>query len=467
MVGTRVLYFSLVLLALAIGAVLLFAERRAPSAADLSGGTGSQNSRQSTPPVPVPSAPQTDRSAASDFTTAPVPRPAAVLAIAEVAAAEAPLLGLASGQDMMPAQPEASATPTLEAGLEQLILAALATEARTAQIASLGERLSLNPEGSPILAKAPLPATRSARQADGDSQENSHSQAERTAPEGAAGLTPLPQSRTASRAQQAAQASSRGQALVSEDLGGVPLARPSRNLSGNASTPSPIPDNSFGDSGTSAGNSTGTARASQTASAAASETARSGDTRSYRPQFENSSSDSSAAACFARLQAAGVRFRTLPPMRDGAGCSLTNAVEVSAFGNISVRPSAKLTCTMAERSHAWLQQKAKPAAQRLLGSTLVGIENVSSYACRRIDNKNRWSEHASGNALDIAGFYLSSGQHVKVLDDWGDGSAAARFLDRISRDSCAYFQVVLNPLSDAAHRDHFHLDAGRWRSCPY
>ena len=382
MLGTRVLYFSLVLLALAIGAVLLFAERRAPSATDLSDGTGSQNSRQSTPPVPVPSAPQTDRSAASDFTAAPVPRPAAPLAVAEVAAAEAPLLGLAK-VNMMSHNPKPAQLPTLEAEPEQLILAALTTEARTAQIASLSERLGLSPEGSHPSGSA-RPATRSAP-ARPTVTAGKLAQPGRThRARGRKRMTPLPQSRTASRAQQAAQASSRGQALVSEDLGGVPLARPSRNLSGNASTPSPIPDNSFGDSGTSAGNSTGTARASQTASTAASGTARSGDTRSYRPQFENSSSDPSAAACFARLQAAGVRFRTLPSVRDGAGCSLTNAVEVSAFGSISVRPSAKLTCTMAERSHAWLQQKPNQPRSALGQHWLVS--KMAALLCRIAGN---------------------------------------------------------------------------------
>ncbi|MGB1082190.1 MAG: extensin family protein [Alphaproteobacteria bacterium] len=41
----------------------------------------------------------------------------------------------------------------------------------------------------------------------------------------------------------------------------------------------------------------------------------------------------------------------------------------------------------------------------------------------------------------------------------------ADWFARINEGACDYFQLVLNPNSDAAHRDHFHFDLGPWKSC--
>ena len=49
------------------------------------------------------------------------------------------------------------------------------------------------------------------------------------------------------------------------------------------------------------------------------------------------------------------------------------------------------------------------------------------------------------------------------------GTATARpeaaFLREVNDGACRFFNAVLGPDYNAAHRDHFHLDMGRWRVC--
>jgi hypothetical protein len=68
----------------------------------------------------------------------------------------------------------------------------------------------------------------------------------------------------------------------------------------------------------------------------------------------------------------------------------------------------------------WLRDTVQPEAKKLFGSTVVKIQNASSYVCR-----NRYggettplSEHALANALDVAEFVLANGEHITILDDW-------------------------------------------------
>jgi hypothetical protein len=75
------------------------------------------------------------------------------------------------------------------------------------------------------------------------------------------------------------------------------------------------------------------------------------------------------------------------------------------------------------------------------------------------------SEHATANAVDIAGFVLADGREVSVLRDWGKDSAVSRFLDRIHARACRHFNAVLGPDYNERHRDHFHFDQGDFDTC--
>jgi hypothetical protein len=127
------------------------------------------------------------------------------------------------------------------------------------------------------------------------------------------------------------------------------------------------------------------------------------------------------------------------------------------------------------------------------------------------------SEHALANALDVSEFVLASGDHITVLDGWPKGSVTpplplpkptrvaaadesvaatpkvtspriiepakvkagappspppegtppaeepkadrtAEFVKQVHDDACRDFGTVLGPASNAAHKNHFHLD---------
>ena len=67
----------------------------------------------------------------------------------------------------------------------------------------------------------------------------------------------------------------------------------------------------------------------------------------------------------------------------------------------------------------------QPAAQRYFGSRVVEITQIASYGCRGRNGNNygNISEHAFGNALDMAAFRLANGQNIVVVNAWGHGTA--------------------------------------------
>jgi hypothetical protein len=95
------------------------------------------------------------------------------------------------------------------------------------------------------------------------------------------------------------------------------------------------------------------------------------------------------------------------------------------------------------------------------------IVHFGTYSCRNINHRTigRRSEHASANALDVAGFVLADGTSVTVAQDWKGDSRKAALLRDLRDGACRFFDVVLGPDYNAAHRDHFHLDMGRYRAC--
>jgi hypothetical protein len=75
------------------------------------------------------------------------------------------------------------------------------------------------------------------------------------------------------------------------------------------------------------------------------------------------------------------------------------------------------------------------------------------------------SRHATAEAWDVAGFVLADGRRIRVARDWKGRSREARFLHELRDGACLYFDGVLSPDYNAAHRDHLHLDRGPFRMC--
>lgn len=147
-----------------------------------------------------------------------------------------------------------------------------------------------------------------------------------------------------------------------------------------------------------------------------------------------------------------------------SGCGWVNSFRLSAIGDaqISVQP---LTCEMTAALSLWAVYELQPAAIAMFGHPVSRIDHLGTYSCRNIEGKNRRSEHASANAIDISGFTLRDGRKISVLHHWEGTRREAKFLHRVHRAACRYFRVTLGPEHNAAHADHLHFDRSTFWSC--
>jgi hypothetical protein len=136
---------------------------------------------------------------------------------------------------------------------------------------------------------------------------------------------------------------------------------------------------------------------------------------------------------------------------------------VGAFGPVAVKPAATLACPIVSALDRWLADSVQPAAQRWFGARVVEIKQISAYSCRGMngDSRAHISEHAFGNALDIAGFTLADGRHVSVRDGWKGMPEEQGFLRDVQAAACQQFTTVLAPGSNVYHYDHIHVDLMR------
>ena len=147
----------------------------------------------------------------------------------------------------------------------------------------------------------------------------------------------------------------------------------------------------------------------------------------------------------------------LPPLGPAQGNS------VAAFGPVAVKPAATLACPIVSVLDRWLADSVQPAAMRWFGARVVEIKQISAYSCRGMngDSRAHISEHAFGNALDIAGFTLADGRHISVKDGWKGMPEEQGFLHDVQASACQQFTTVLAPGSNVYHYDHIHVDLMR------
>jgi hypothetical protein len=105
----------------------------------------------------------------------------------------------------------------------------------------------------------------------------------------------------------------------------------------------------------------------------------------------------------------------------------------------------------------------QPAAQRWFGARVVEIKQISAYSCRGMNGNPHAhiSEHAFGNALDIAAFTLADGRRISVKEGWKGMPEEQGFLRDVQATACQQFTTVLAPGSNAYHTDHIHVDLMR------
>jgi hypothetical protein len=136
---------------------------------------------------------------------------------------------------------------------------------------------------------------------------------------------------------------------------------------------------------------------------------------------------------------------------------------VAAFGPVAMKPAATLACPIVSVLDRWLADSVQPAAMRWFGARVVEIKQISAYSCRGMNGNSyaHISEHAFGNALDIAGFTLADGRYVSVKDGWRGLPEEQGFLRDVQAAACQQFTTVLAPGSNVYHYDHIHVDLMR------
>jgi hypothetical protein len=117
----------------------------------------------------------------------------------------------------------------------------------------------------------------------------------------------------------------------------------------------------------------------------------------------------------------------------------------AATGPVAVKPAATLACPIVSVLDHWLTETVQPAAQRWFGQRVVEIKQISAYSCRGMNGNPsaHISEHAFGNALDIAAFTLADGRHVSVKDGWHGLPEEQGFLRDVEAGACQQFTTVL------------------------
>jgi len=172
------------------------------------------------------------------------------------------------------------------------------------------------------------------------------------------------------------------------------------------------------------------------------------------------------ALCDQVLETSGLRVSHQADSPADAACPLRNTLRVQGSA-VELSSSFLASCPLAVAFALFERHSLQPAAQAVFGQAVTRVDHLGSFACRNMYNRveGRLSQHASANALDIAGFRLADGRSISVLKDWPGEGDKARFLRQVRDSACDDFNVVLGPDYNAAHRNHFHLDMGRWWVC--
>lgn len=170
--------------------------------------------------------------------------------------------------------------------------------------------------------------------------------------------------------------------------------------------------------------------------------------------------------CAQVLAVSGLRYQPQADSPPGQRCPLREVVRVSG-GPVRLSSSFLASCPLAVSTAMFERHGLQPAAQAVYGMPVVALEHLGSFACRNVYNRSqgRISQHASANALDIAAFRLADDRRITVLQGWKGSADDAEFLRQVHQNACKYFNTVLGPAYNAAHRNHFHVDMGGWAVC--
>ncbi|GGC68132.1 extensin-like domain-containing protein [Chelatococcus reniformis] len=170
-------------------------------------------------------------------------------------------------------------------------------------------------------------------------------------------------------------------------------------------------------------------------------------------------SDAEVAQCVARLRRKGAEVDPIAPVANG-GCGLPLGVRLSRLpGDLPLSVPAVMTCALAEAVEEWVATVVRPAARGRLGAQPTKVLVGPTYQCRTMNHQPgaKLSEHAFGNAMDVAGFEFDAHATFKVGFK-SPRSEDGAFQAEIRSRACGLFDTVLGPGSDPFHSTHLHVD---------
>lgn len=166
-------------------------------------------------------------------------------------------------------------------------------------------------------------------------------------------------------------------------------------------------------------------------------------------------------ACRWRLKELGVAFEEMDPIDGDGACGAAAPISVTEVApGISLTPAATLNCRTAEALAKWVREVVVPTAERHLEAEPTGLVHASSYVCRSRNNRSgaKLSEHATANAIDIAGIAFDGRETVAVVARGEDEAAEKAFQRAVREGACEHFTTVIGPGTNADHATHFHFD---------
>ena len=180
--------------------------------------------------------------------------------------------------------------------------------------------------------------------------------------------------------------------------------------------------------------------------------------------------------CLIQLQRIGITAEQASTAKNSnAACVIENPVRLKSLKasgeqTVTFPDGPVLACRFAERFGQWVGELAVPLIRARV-APLSAVRTGPGFECR---NRNRASSgklsaHAVGQAVDIAGFELVTGETVSIAET--SDILRMRVLSTLRTAACGWFTTILGPGSDTAHTTHWHLDiqkhgsTDRYRIC--
>jgi hypothetical protein len=170
-------------------------------------------------------------------------------------------------------------------------------------------------------------------------------------------------------------------------------------------------------------------------------------------------------ACKALFAEGATVAVAVPPVHDGEICGMAAPVRLEAIilpdaRHVALQPAPLVHCDLAAALARWVVEDVAPMF-RAQNRRLDAIIDAEGYSCRARNHVAgaKLSEHAHGNAIDIASFVLERNHRLALTS-----ADAKPFVALLRASACARFATVLGPGPDGFHESHIHLDLEQRRN---